>query len=65
MPITIIQANVRNWVKNKYAFSIEKSKYNSDIVLLNETALPVSHHIKFRGYQVIKKSQGILVLLSL
>ena len=59
MPLTIVQINIKNWFKNKYAFTIENSKYNTDIILLNETAVPSNVSIKLRGYHVIQKSHGL------
>ena len=58
MGITIFHVNIRHWHNNKYILSIEISKHNPDIILINESSLQPNSNIHLSGYNHILKSHG-------
>ena len=58
MGITVFQVNIRHYNNNKYILSVEISKYNPDVILINECSLPPNTNINLPGYTSIVKSNG-------
>lgn len=69
MGIKIYHINIRSWENNKYAFMIDISHHNPDIILLNETGILKNNQIKLSGYNSIIKSpgaaHGIVILIKI
>ena len=65
MGIKILQVNVKNWGTNKYNFQVMCSQHNPDIILLNETSLPVNKTTNIRGFTSIDKANGQYTGVSL
>jgi len=58
MALSIMQINIHNWKSNKYTLSVELSKYNTSIILVNELNVPPNYDVKLPGFNVIQKSHG-------
>ena len=68
MGLVVMQLNIQNWSTNRYAFMIDISNYNPDIISLNETSA-INNYIKLRGYYTTQsctgRFTGVAILIKL
>ena len=65
--ITVLQANIQSWRKNRYLFEISLPNHNNpDVILLNEVGQ--FNTIKLSGYNVLQKDllwkSGVAILIK-